>query len=114
MVKYGLERCCVSNIESNPEMSKNDAFRRDCTINALFCDLHTELAENFTGPSIQDIAARAIRILLPPKEIFAHDLLRVILLIRFASHLDFTIVPEGKGPMKLPEIKEYDPSLVLA
>jgi len=38
----------------------NDAFRRDCIINALFCDLHTELVENFTGLGQQDIAASAI------------------------------------------------------
>ena len=52
--------------------------------------------------------------LLPPKETFAGDLLRVIIpLTRFASHLDFTIVPEGKEDMKLPEIKEHNPSWVL-
>ena len=68
--------------------------------------------ENFTGLGLQDIAARAIRILLPLKETFADNLLHVIWLIRFASHLDFTIVPEAKGSMKLPEIKEHNSSCV--
>ena len=68
--------------------------------------------ENFTGLGLQDIAARAIRTLLPPKETFTDDLLWVIRLICFASHLDFTIVPEGKGAIKLPEIKEHNPSSV--
>ncbi|RPB02316.1 hypothetical protein L873DRAFT_1802252 [Choiromyces venosus 120613-1] len=84
---------------------EKDALRRDCTINALFYNLHTEQVEDFTGLGLQDMAARLIRTPLPPKETFTDDPLRVLRLIRFASRLDFTIVPEAKAAMKLPEIK---------
>ncbi|PWW79251.1 hypothetical protein C7212DRAFT_349211 [Tuber magnatum] len=70
---------------------EKDALRRDCTINALFYNLHTELVEDFTGLGLQDLAARLIRTPLPPKETFADDPLRVLRLIRFASRLDFAI-----------------------
>jgi len=66
--------------------------------------------EDFTGLGLQDLAARIIRTPLPPKETFADDPLRVLRLIRFASRLDFTIVPEAKAAMKLPEIKARNPS----
>lgn len=66
--------------------------------------------EDFTGLGLQDMAARIIRTPLPPKETFADDPLRVLRLIRFASRLDFTIVPEAKAAMKLPEIKARNPS----
>ncbi|CUS08622.1 unnamed protein product [Tuber aestivum] len=84
---------------------EKDALRRDCTINALFYNLHTELVEDFTGLGLQDLAARLIRTPLPPKETFTDDPLRVLRLIRFSSRLEFTIAPEAKAAMKLPEIK---------
>ncbi|KAG0641151.1 tRNA nucleotidyltransferase [Tuber brumale] len=84
---------------------EQDALRRDCTINALFYNLHTELVEDFTGLGLQDLAARLIRTPLPPKETFTDDPLRILRLIRFYSRLGFTIVPEAMAAMKLPEIK---------
>ncbi|PWW76391.1 poly A polymerase C-terminal region-like protein, partial [Tuber magnatum] len=74
-------------------------------INTLFYDLHTEQVEDFTGLGLQDPADRLIRTPLPPQETFADDPLRVLRLIRFASRLRFTIAPEAKAAMKLPEIK---------
>ncbi|CAZ79882.1 unnamed protein product [Tuber melanosporum] len=84
---------------------EKDALRRDCTINALFYNLHTEQVEDFTGLGLQDLTARLIRTPLPPRETFTDDPLRVLRLIRFSSRLGFTIVPEVKAAMKLPEIK---------
>ncbi|KAG0127542.1 tRNA nucleotidyltransferase [Tuber indicum] len=124
--KYGLKPGRVSKIKSNPERSKHletaiwetegwkidfvnlrkqGAFRRDCTINALFYNLHTELVEDFTGLGIQDLAGRLIRTPLPPKETFTDDPLRTLRLIRFSSRLGFTIVPEAEAAMKLLDIK---------
>ena len=65
--------------------------------------------QDFGGPGLQDISTRAIRTLLPLNETFAYDLLHVIHLICFASHLDFTIVPEAKDAIKRLEIGDDNP-----
>lgn len=55
---------------------------------------------------LQDMRDRLIRTPLEPYETFKDDPLRVLRLIRFASRLEFTIVPEVAKAMSHPEIKK--------
>lgn len=82
-----------------------DALRRDCTVNALFYNLHSQEVEDFTGRGLEDMKNKLIRTPLPPFETFNDDPLRVLRLIRFSSRLGFEIVPEAKEAMQSPDIK---------
>lgn len=77
---------------------KEDALRRDATINALFYNLHTDQVEDFTG-GLADLGARLIRTPLEPLQTFMDDPLRVVRLVRFASRLNFNIDPETRVAM---------------
>lgn len=69
-------------------------------MNALFYNLHTKEIEDFTGRGLDDMAKKLIRTPLEPLQTFNDDPLRVLRLIRFASRLDFIIVPEVKEAMR--------------
>lgn len=92
-----LRKETYSEDSRNPQMefgtAKEDAERRDATINALFYNLHTDLIEDFEG-GLTDLEAKLIRTPLEPKQTFRDDPLRVLRLIRFASRLNFTINEE--------------------
>ncbi|KAH8149617.1 uncharacterized protein LAJ45_06248 [Morchella importuna] len=81
-----------------------DALRRDCTVNALFYNLHTRRVEDYTEHGLEDMRNKIIRTPLPPQETFDDDPLRILRLVRFSSRLGFEIVPEASEAMRLPEI----------
>jgi tRNA nucleotidyltransferase (CCA-adding enzyme) len=85
---------------------KEDALRRDATINALFYNLHTSLVEDFTGQGLDDMKAQIIRTPLEPFQTFEDDPLRVLRLIRFASRLNFKIDPATEAAMADTSIQE--------
>jgi tRNA nucleotidyltransferase (CCA-adding enzyme) len=93
----------------NPQVefgtAKEDALRRDATINALFYNLHSEDVEDFTG-GLTDLNLARIKTPLEPKTTFMDDPLRVLRLIRFASRLNFSIFPETETHMSDPEVLE--------
>ena len=93
----------------NPQMefgtAKEDALRRDATINALFYNLHSDVVEDFAG-GLEDLDDKRIRTPLEPKTTFTDDPLRVLRLIRFASRLDFKIDAEIEACMSDPEVME--------
>ncbi|KAF3929322.1 hypothetical protein AA313_de0209147 [Arthrobotrys entomopaga] len=66
----------------------------------------TQQVEDFTTRGLSDLDAKLIRTPLPPYETFKDDPLRVLRLIRFASRLSFSIIPEVKEAMRDPSIKE--------
>jgi putative nucleotidyltransferase with HDIG domain len=71
---------------------RQDAARRDFTINALFLDpLSGELLD-FTGGR-DDLAAGIIRAIGDPAARFGEDHLRMLRAVRFAARLDFAIEP---------------------
>jgi tRNA nucleotidyltransferase/poly(A) polymerase len=78
----------------NPEVefgtAREDALRRDASVNALFYNLGTGEVEDFVG-GLVDLRAGLIRTPLEPLQTFLDDPLRVLRLVRFASRLGFRI-----------------------
>lgn len=72
---------------------KQDAVRRDFTINAMYYDiLSGELLDFFGGK--KDIKRKVIKTVVKPKTVFDDDGLRVLRLVRFSCELGFK--PHGK------------------
>ncbi|MGB2265431.1 MAG: CCA tRNA nucleotidyltransferase [Akkermansiaceae bacterium] len=71
---------------------KEDALRRDFTINGLFQDTQTgEIIDYVSGK--QDIDAKIIRAIGDPSERFREDALRLMRAVRFVATLGFDIEP---------------------
>jgi poly(A) polymerase len=75
--------------EGNP---RQDAMRRDFTINALLLDPDTNQVLDFTGGR-EDLRRRVVRAIGDPDERFQEDHLRLIRAVRFAARLRFEIEP---------------------
>ena len=84
---------------------KEDAERRDLTINSLFYNLHTESVEDFTGMGVEDIRNGIIRTPLDPMQTFIDDPLRVLRAVRFAARLNFKINHNVKNAMMDERVK---------
>jgi tRNA nucleotidyltransferase/poly(A) polymerase len=72
---------------------KEDAARRDLTVNAMFEDPLTGVIYDFFGGQ-DDIKLRLLRTVGLPAERFAEDRLRMLRVVRFAGKLDFTVADE--------------------
>ena len=71
---------------------KEDAFRRDFTINGIFYDpTHEKIIDYVNGQA--DIKNNIIRTINDPKDRFSEDRLRLIRAVRFAAGLQFEIEP---------------------
>jgi len=75
-----------------------DLKRRDFTINALAMRENGEVIDLFDG--LTDLANRQIRAVGDPQERFHEDALRMMRAVRFASQLDFTIVPATEAAIQ--------------
>jgi poly(A) polymerase len=86
--------------------AKEDALRRDFTINALFYDPISKTTHDWTGGE-KDLKARIIRTIGKPEERFGEDHLRLLRAIRFAAQLNFEIEPATFAAVKrlAPKIK---------
>eukprot|EP01054_Gregarina_sp_Poly1_P005078 Gregarina_sp_Poly_1__5077@NODE_2691_length_1818_cov_25_964021_g1708_i0_p1_GENE_NODE_2691_length_1818_cov_25_964021_g1708_i0NODE_2691_length_1818_cov_25_964021_g1708_i0_p1_ORF_typecomplete_len594_score89_73PolyA_pol/PF01743_20/2_1e29PolyA_pol_RNAbd/PF12627_7/0_00024_NODE_2691_length_1818_cov_25_964021_g1708_i0541784 len=102
LVEFGLSLDFV-NLRSEkytetsriPEMEfgtpKEDACRRDFTINALFYNIVRQEVEDFTGKGLDDLSVKILRTPLDAKQTFLDDPLRLIRAARFLAKLqDFT------------------------
>jgi putative nucleotidyltransferase with HDIG domain len=72
---------------------KEDARRRDITINGMFFDPPNDAVIDFVGGR-QDLEARLVRAIGDPVQRFAEDRLRLLRAVRFATVLDFKIEAE--------------------
>ncbi len=81
---------------------EDDIYRRDFTINALAISLNApkygELIDLFGG--VEDLKKCLIRTPLDPKITFSDDPLRMMRAARFATQLNFTLVPETLEALK--------------
>lgn len=67
---------------------KEDAARRDFTINSLFYDVRNESILDYTG-GLQDINNRIVRVISTEKISFPEDPVRMLRAVKFAAILDF-------------------------
>lgn len=77
---------------------KEDAWRRDFTINALYYDLQNDLIVDYTG-GLNDINKKVIRIIGDAKQRYREDPVRMLRALRFAAKLDFEIAPQTAEPI---------------
>ncbi len=73
--------------------AREDALRRDFTINGMFYDIATERVIDYVGGQ-QDLAKGVIRAIGNPFARLGEDRLRMIRAVRFAGQLGFSIAPE--------------------
>ena len=85
--------------------AKEDALRRDFTVNAMFADPVTGEVSDYVG-GIIDLKAKVIRAVGNPRKRFEEDKLRILRAVRFAAQLDFLIEKET-----LEAVKEYHDKL---
>ena len=71
---------------------REDAFRRDYTINALYLDLSRNQVIDYVG-GLRDLRDRVIRSIGPPEERFKEDPVRMLRAARFAAKLGFSLEP---------------------
>lgn len=69
---------------------REDAFRRDFTINAMFYDLNTHKVIDYVGGQ-RDIKRKVLRTVGNASERFAEDKLRVMRALRFHAQLGFSV-----------------------
>lgn len=86
--------------------AREDALRRDFTINGMFYDPLTEQVIDYVNGQ-QDLAARVIRAIGDPYARFGEDRLRMLRGVRLAARLGFTITPETFSA-----IQELAPTIV--
>jgi poly(A) polymerase len=79
--------------------ARQDALRRDFTINALFLDPVTDEVLDFTGGR-EDLRRRLVRAIGNPEERFQEDHLRLIRAVRFAARLGFEIEPATMAALR--------------
>ena len=104
-----LRKEAYSDSSRNPTMDfgspREDALRRDATVNALFYNLQTAAVEDFTERGLADMEKRVIKTPLAPLQTFKDDPLRILRCIRFASRLDYRIAIEDEIAMADDSIK---------
>jgi len=71
---------------------KDDAARRDFTINAMAIDRDGNILDYFDGK--KDIKDKVLRTVGNPEERFTEDYIRMLRAIRFASRMGFNVEPE--------------------
>jgi len=72
---------------------KQDAYRRDLTVNSMFYNINEDCIEDLTNMGKTDLRAGVIRTPLAPLETFLDDPLRVLRAVRFAARFQFEIDP---------------------
>ncbi len=76
--------------------AREDAARRDFTINGLFYDPLEDRVIDYVGGQ-EDLAQRRIRAIGNPRERFAEDKLRLLRAVRFSATFDFALEEETRA-----------------
>ena len=76
--------------------AREDALRRDFTINGLFFDPLEGRVIDFVGGQ-EDLARRVIRAIGPPGQRFAEDKLRMLRAVRFSAAFGFPLEADTRG-----------------
>jgi tRNA nucleotidyltransferase (CCA-adding enzyme) len=79
--------------------AREDALRRDFTINGLFYDPETGSVQDFVGGRA-DLEARIVRTIGDPEARFAEDHLRMLRAVRQAAELGFEVAPETLAALR--------------
>jgi len=82
---------------------REDALRRDLTVNALFYNLHSRAVEDWTGQGVADLRARLARTPLPPLRTLLDDPLRALRAVRLSTRLGFALDGELAAAAAAPE-----------
>jgi poly(A) polymerase len=78
---------------------KDDAARRDFTINAMYYDPVREIVVDYHG-GIADVGARLLRMIGDPATRYREDPVRIIRVVRFAAKLGFEIEAATRAPIR--------------
>lgn len=89
-----------------PSTLRDDAFRRDFTVNTLMKNLHTGEILDLTGRGLEDLSAHKLVTPLDPDTTFTDDPLRMLRAVRFRHRLNFE-----PDPMMWNSIKANAPRL---
>jgi poly(A) polymerase len=79
--------------------AREDALRRDFTINGMFHDPITRKTIDYVGGR-EDLARGVIRTIGKPDDRFSEDYLRMLRAVRFAERLEFTIDPNTAAAIR--------------
>lgn len=95
--------------------AREDALRRDFTINGLFFDPIAGQVIDYVGGR-EDLDARLIRAIGDPHQRFAEDKLRLLRAVRFAAEFGFEIEPGTLAAIRhlAPEIRVVSPERIAA
>lgn len=85
--------------------AKEDASRRDLTINALFYNINTGEVEDFVG-GLQDLKGGIARTPLDPVQTFLDDPLRILRTVRFAAKYGLELDPAIIEAAHNPEVQQ--------
>ena len=86
--------------------AREDALRRDFTINGMFYDPFARRVIDYVGGQ-EDLKAGLVRTIGPPRDRFAEDYLRMIRAVRFAIRFGFRI-----DPATAQAAREFAPKIV--
>jgi poly(A) polymerase len=87
----------AENIFGTP---REDAFRRDFTINALFYDIESFAIIDYVG-GLEDLRQRRLRVIGDPLVRFTEDPVRMLRALEFAARLDFSLDPAAREAIYL-------------
>jgi len=79
---------------------KEDSFRRDFTVNALYYDASSETVLDPTGLGLPDLEAGRLQLIGDPAQRFKEDPVRMLRAVRFMVKLDFLISPALAADIK--------------
>jgi poly(A) polymerase len=77
---------------------RDDAYRRDFTVNALYYDARNEVLRDWVG-GLPDLRRSSLRLIGEPAQRYREDPVRMLRAVRFEAKLGFTIDPETAAPM---------------